>query len=262
MTRDFSKLTTGAAREGVRIIRQIARPNTAQSSRVVSDDPWQALEQEAARGPQPNWEKGKQIARRGASWGLLLGAVFLGAVILLPLTILLSIGALNGSAPAAWVLGLVLLLGLFGMIWAGFQARNLLRPLPAPSSAVPQQHDENGLLALVREHGAALGELPRHAFQSTVLATRDALRATADEVTLSRAGFDARQAARDELPALLQTYRALPAGEQRDREFLEQLRLIESRMQEVRAEGLSLQQRQVQANRKYLENKYRPEDEA
>lgn len=72
--------------------------------------------------------------------------------------------------------------------------------------------------------------------------------------------FDARQAAREDLPELLRTYGSGRRTPEADRLFLEQLDLIGRRMQEVVHERQAQHVRVLTAQRRYLESKYREDD--
>lgn len=233
-------------------MRDLLRPAAA------DPDPWASSEQSAARWHR-NKQVGRQVARRGASLAVLLALTGLAALLLLPLLLVLGIGTAYGSAPAGWLLGAALLLGLLGLLWTGGRAARLLRaPLSVPPAVATPE--EGTLLALLRQHEPALPPAVRPALHATVIATRDALRATAGETTLSRAAFDARQAAREDLPELLAAYRALPTPGHEET-LLAQLRLIEQRMAEVRLERGAAQQRALAAHGTYLGDKYRKNSE-
>ncbi|AXG99070.1 hypothetical protein DVJ83_07745 [Deinococcus wulumuqiensis] len=228
----------------------------------AGDDSWDSIESSAAR-----WQRAKrvgrqvggQVARRGVSLAVLLLLAGLGTLLLLGVLLVLGIGVANGSAPAGWLLATALL-GVLGLLWTGWKAARLLRtPLTLPPAAASAE--ENDLLRLLRQHERALPPATRPALHATVIATRDALRATAGDTTLSRAAFDARQAAREDLPDLLTAYRALPDPTANEAALLEQLRLIEQRMVEVRHERTPAQQRTLAAHGHYLTDKYRKNSE-
>ena len=167
----------------------------------------------------------------------------------------------NGSAAAGWLLGAALLLGLLGLLWTGWRAAGMLRaPLGAPATAASPEED--ALLTLLRQHERALPPAAADALHATVIATRDALRATAGETALSRAAFDAQQAAREDLPDLLAAYRALPSDPQQDAELLGQLARIETRMAHVTREQAQAGQRALRAHGQYLDDKYRTDAES
>ncbi|BBN95612.1 hypothetical protein DEGR_23450 [Deinococcus grandis] len=70
--------------------------------------------------------------------------------------------------------------------------------------------------------------------------------------------FDARQAAREDLPRILDTYQtAAPQGRD-ERELTRQLRLIEDRMARIAQEQAESQRRDQQAGTTYLRDKYTP----
>ena len=225
----------------------------------TAEDPWARTESGAVRW-QRRKEQGQQVAQRGVGLAVLLALAGLGALVLLPLLVVLGIGVANGSAPAGWLLGAALLLGLLGLLWTGWRAAGLLRaPLSVP--ATPASPEEDALLTLLRQHERALPPATRPALHATVIATRDALRATAGETTLSRAAFDAQQAAREDLPELLAAYQALPGGTQQDEELLGQLARIETRMAAVTRERAQASQRALRAHGQYLDDKYEAESE-
>ena len=195
--------TAALVREGTRVGRGLLSALPREGH-----DPWASIEGSADRWHR-NKQVGKQVARRGVSLAVLLALAGLGTLLLLGVLLVLGIGVANGSAPAGWLLATALL-GVLGLLWTGWKAARLLRtPLTLPAAAASAE--EQDLLRLLRQHERALQPATRPALHATVIATRDALRATAGEGTLSRAAFDARQAAREDLPDLLEAYRALPA---------------------------------------------------
>lgn len=253
------------ARAGSRVVRYLIRParHPALGLSATGRDPW--LE---AR-PPARLRRGASVARRGLGLVMLLVLALLGASVVGTVAVLLGIGAASGSAVAGWLLGFTLLLGLLGTFWTGRRALNLLRAdheLPADvdrAAALPTAAaDEAGLLRLLRQHEGALGAPARTAFHRTVIATRDALRLAEDEPTLSRDTYDVQQAAREDLPELMAAYRAVPASRASDEQLLEQLRLIETRVQEVGARRAAQRRRMLGAHGDYLRGKYQgdPED--
>lgn len=251
-----------AARAGSRVVRYLIRP-AGQSARpgLRAPDPWLA--------PQPPahpLRRGANLARRALGLGVLLVLSVLGALLLVPLLAVLGIGTASGSHLAAWFLGFTLLLGLFGTVWTFRRASRIITVPREPEAAppdgtAPTADDEAGLLALWRAGERALPAASRTALRDTVLATREALRATADDASLGRDAFDARQAAREDLPDLLRTYRAAPLSAATDDLFLGQLRLIERRMQGIAHDRQAQQTRALEAQRRYLESKYGEEEE-
>ena len=228
-----------------------APPPVSRAAEGWTADPWARNESGAARW-QRRKEQGRQLAQRGVGLAVLLTLAGLGALVLLPLLVVLGIGVANGSAAAGWLLGAALLLGLLGLLWTGWRAAGMLRaPLGAPATAASPEED--ALLTLLRQHERALPPAAADALHATVIATRDALRATAGETALSRAAFDAQQAAREDLPDLFAAYRALPSDPQQDAELLGQLARIETRMAHVTREQAQAGQR---AHGQYLEDKY------
>ncbi|MFC3861551.1 hypothetical protein ACFOPQ_12360 [Deinococcus antarcticus] len=254
-----------AARAGAKVVKSLVSPaqqqQIGQTVNQLGRDPW--LPQSAT---QQKLRRGASVTRRGLGLATLLGLSLLGAVIIGTISLLLLIfGVFQGSAVAGWLLAFTLLLGLFGLIWTARRAFTLLNPPPAPevplTDAQAATDGEQNLLTLLHTHERALPAQAQGAFRATVIATRDALRVTASENMLSREAFDARQAAREDLPELLDAYRSVPPSQQSDGQFLEQLALIEGRMQTVIAQGQDTQQRRLSAGRQYLEDKYTPPEE-
>lgn len=251
------------ARAGAGVVRYLIRParRAALDLSVNGQDPW--LEAQAPA----RLRRGASVARRGLGLGVLLVLALLGTSVLGTVAVLLGIGAASGSAVAGWLLAFTLLLGLLGTFWTGRRALNLLRAgrtLPPDvdrAGPAPAVADEAGLLRLLRQHEGALNGPARSAFRRTLLATRDALRLAEDEPTLSRDTYDVQQAAREDLPELMAAYRAVPASRASDEQLLEQLRLIETRVQEVGARRVAQRQRMLGAHGRYLNGKYRGEPE-
>ena len=252
------------ARAGSRVVRYLIRParHPALDLSVTGRDPW--LE---AR-PPARLRRGASVARRGLGLVMLLVLALLGTSVVGTVAVLLGIGAASGSAVAGWLLGFTLLLGLLGTFWTGRRALNLLwagdglpadvdRAAPLPSAAA----DEAGLLRLLRQHEGALNAPARSAFRRTLIATRDALRLAEDEPTLSRDTYDVQQAAREDLPELMAAYRAVPASRASDEQLLEQLRLIETRVQEVGTRRAAQRRRMLGAHGDYLRGKYQGDPE-
>ena len=244
------------------LIRPASSPSTARQVAEWGHDPWLPTpENEAKR----KLERGASLTRRGLGLLTLLVLAVLGALVLGLAVLLLGVAAINGSTVAGWLLAFTLLLGCVGSFWTLRRASNLLRaradvPLPTPAQQHPAlPDDEAALLHLLRHHERALPDPARTPFRRTVLATRDALRLTADDAALTRETFDARQAAREDLPELLDAYRSVPPSAQSDAQLLEQLRLIETRMAEVAAQRTLSRARDLKANGKYLQDKYNPE---
>ena len=230
-------------------------------------------------GPPDPWERrslspvhrAEHAVRRGADLGQ--RALSLGGLLLLGLmafavfvTLLFGLGILlaNGNAAAGWLMGLVLILGLVVAAWIGRRASSVLRAPPVsdvPDAPPSVRDDEMNLLALLRTGERALPAPGRAALHATVIATRDALRLTADDAAFGRDTHDARQAAREDLPELLHTYQSGRRTPETDRLFLEQLDLIGHRMREVVQERQAQHVRVLTAQRRYLESKYREDDE-
>lgn len=89
-----------------------------------------------------------------------------------------------------------------------------------------------------------------------MIATRDALRASQDDAVLDRDSFDVRQAAREDLPELLETYRTVPPTPANQAELQRQLGLIEGRMAAVVRDREAQKSRALKAHGRYLEKKY------
>ncbi|KQR08699.1 hypothetical protein [Deinococcus sp. Leaf326] len=251
------------ARAGAGVVRYLIRParHPVLDLSATGRDPW--LE---AR-PQARLRRGANVARRGLGLVMLLVLALLGASVVGTVAVLLGIGAAAGSTVAGWLLGFTLLLGLLGTFWTGRRALNLLRAtedLPAGAdraAALPAGADEAGLLQLLRQHEGALGAPARSAFHRTVVATRDALRLAENEPTLSRDTYDVQQAAREDLPELMAAYRAVPPSRASDEQLLEQLGLIEARVQEVGSRRAAQRRRMLGAHGAYLRGKYEGEPE-
>lgn len=187
----------------------------------------------------------------------LLGAGVVGLAVLL-----LGVGVLQGNDLAGWLLALTLLLGLLGAVWATRRAGQLIRAdtqMVAGAAASDLPQDEAQLLSTLRTHQRALPPPTRAAFQTTVLTTRDALRLTAGDTTLERDVYDARQAAREDLPELMRAYQSAPRDARTERELLDQLRLIEDRMQRVVQVRGEAKGRALRAHGRYLQDKYDPQ---
>jgi len=186
----------------------------------------------------------------------------LGAVVVSVLLLVFGVLLALGFDPAGWLLGLTLLLALFGLVRTVVRgARLLSSPPPEAAPARPGlpatlEDDEQGLLALLRAGERALPAPALPALHASVIATRNALRATAGGQALDRSAFDARQAAREDLPELLRVYRAAPRTPASDRSLAEQLSLIERRMREVAHERQGMQLRALDAQRRYIQSKY------
>lgn len=260
-------LTTvlSVARTGSRVVRYLIRPARRVAGLNGSGldvlnqfgrDPWLlGSERPSLTG---KLQRGGHLVRRGAGLVVLLVFGVLGALLLLPLLLLLGFGAAGGSDMAGWLLGFTLLLGVLGSIWTARWASQLLRAEEVSISAAPgvSTNDELILLQTLRQHERALPGSARLAFHATVIATRDALRASAGETTLSRDVFDVRQAAREDLPELLDAYRSVPRTPRNDAEFTRQLALIEGRMQSFIRDQTAQQERALKASGRYLEGKY------
>lgn len=266
MAPHFTTVLT-VARTGSRVVRYLIRPAKRADLRGVQGvselghDPW--LPQSDV---QRQLTRGANLTRRGLGLVTLLVLSVLGAIVMALAVLLLGIGVANGSNIAGWLLGLTLLVGAVGAYWTARRASSLLRAeadVPVPTAAATLQTpegDEAKLLNLLRTNERALPASTQAAFHATVIATRDALRLTANDSALQRDTYDVRQAVREDLPELLDAYRSVPPSQQSDSQLLEQLRLIEERMQTVKAERLSHRQRALSANGRYLKQKYTPED--
>ncbi|EYB67316.1 hypothetical protein DEIPH_ctg044orf0032 [Deinococcus phoenicis] len=209
------------------------------------------------------------MGRRALGLGGLALRGVLGAVVVVPLLLIFGVLFALGIEPAGWLLGITLLLALLGLIRTAVQGARLLSAGPLPDAAarpgVPAPpastaDAEADLLALLRAGERALPTPGRSALHATVIATRDALRATADETALGRDAFDVRQAAREDLPELLRTYQAAPRTPENERLLLDQLNLIGTRMRAVAREHQARQTRVLEAQRRYLESKYGAEE--
>lgn len=204
-------------------------------------------------GPADPWATGTALqptVRRAGSLLALTVIGFLVLGVLIPLAILLGIGVASGSDVAGWLLALVLgLLVAFG-VWVFGRARTLTRPAPVTLDAAAPP-EEWTLLETYRQHERRLPTPARPALQSAVQATREALRVTSGG-TLTRDAFDARQAAREDLPELLSAWQS---GPRRPEDLTRELQLIETRMRQVTRAQAAAQDREAQARRRYLSGK-------
>ncbi|UBV41804.1 hypothetical protein LAJ19_09090 [Deinococcus taeanensis] len=250
------KRVLGAARTGSRAVRVLLRPAQSWPARPPQD-PWQLMS--GLPDPAAAVQRGMHGARRAAGLGVLLLLTLLALSFLATLTVLLGIGVASGSDLAGWLLGLTLLLSLALTGWSARRARMLLRAPPAePVTLETGPPDEQDLVHLLRRHERALPAPTLRAFHSAVTATRDALRATRDAGTLTRDAFDARQAAREDLPQVLSAYHDAPPQGRDDQELLRQLHLIEQRMTEVSRVHAQARRRDQQSRTRYLQDKYTP----
>lgn len=248
------------ARTGTRVVRALIRPARRLPEGVLDtwgQDPWMPPER------PPALRRGVSVVRRAVGLLVLLALSVLGALLLGPLLLLLGFGTAVGSDVAGWLLAFTLILGTLGAVWTARRAARLIRAeedapgtvtLDAPAGATGAE--EAGLLALLRGGERALPPALRAPLHATVIATRDALRVTAGDSALNRDTHDARQAAREDLPELLSTYRAAPRTSETDELLLGQLALIERRMRGVTHERQRAQTRTLDAQRRYLEGKY------
>ncbi|ACO46725.2 hypothetical protein DEDE109153_10515 [Deinococcus deserti] len=245
-----------AVRTGSRVVRGLLRSPSPGLPRLAQPDPWLR-----PRGPAWHLERGRNLSRRAAGLLVLVLLSLLGAGVVGLAVLLLGLGVLQGSDLAGWLLALTLLLALLGLLWAMRRAGQLIRTdsqVSGGTAASDLPQDEEQLLSVLRTHQRALPPPTRAAFQTTVLATRDALRLTAGDTTLERDVYDARQAAREDLPELMQAYQSAPRDARTDRELLDQLRLIEDRMQRVVQVRGEAKGRALRAHGRYLQDKYDP----
>jgi len=210
--------------------------------------------------PADPWSTGAALqptVRRAGSLLALTVIGFLVVGVLVPLAILLGIGVATGSDVAGWLLALVLaLLVAFG-VWVFRRVRTLTRPAPVTLDAAAPP-EEWTLLETFRQHERRLPSPARPALQSAVQATREALRVTRGG-TLTRDAFDARQAARADLPELLTAWQS---GPRRPEDLTRELHLIETRMRQVTQAQAAAQDREAQARRRYLSGKLRPDPDS
>lgn len=254
------------ARTGSRVVRSLIQPpqrgpghSGLRGVRDLGHDPWLTPD-----GPEGLRRQAARLARRGAGWGKLTLQSVLGAVVIFPLLLLFGVLFALGIDAAGWLLGLTLLLGLLGLVRTAVRATRLLNApdeevTPAASqAALPAsvQADETRLLGTLRTHERALPPASRVAFHAAVIATRDALRASQDDAVLDRDSFDVRQAAREDLPELLETYRTVPPTPANQAELQRQLGLIEGRMAAVVRDREAQKSRALKAHGRYLEKKY------
>ncbi|CAM3697481.1 hypothetical protein [Deinococcus frigens] len=260
------------ARTGSRVVRALIRPahrgggrSGLGDVRELGHDPW--LRPEGAGGLR---RQASRLAQRGAGLGKLALQGVLGAVVFLPLLLIFGVLFALGFDPAGWLLGVTLLLGLLGLVRTAVRAVRLMNAPdeelnPETSrAALPAtlQADETTLLGTLRTHERALPPASRVAFHAAVIATRDALRVSADDIMLGRDAFDVRQAAREDIPELLETYRTVPSTPANEAELQRQLGLIEGRMAAVIQDRNAQRGRVLKAHGRYLENKYLEKSEA
>lgn len=242
------------ARTGTRIARFLIRPPVP-PAQGLQPDGW-GLDRVP---PALALRHAGQTARRAAGLGVLGLIGLLGASILSISAIFLGMGAASGSDVAGWMLGLVLLLGALGAVWLVRRARLLLRPAGEDTPAMPGAGRVS--LAALNRQARALPAPGRAAFRRTLAATEGALRACAADTTLGRDTFDARQAAREDLPTLLAAYRAAPPTPDAQREFARQLSVIETRMHAIVRGRAAQQALDLHAHGRYVDDKYGREDD-
>ncbi len=223
--------------------------------------------------PQQLMQRGANLTRRAVGLGVLALLSILGAGVLIVALVFLGLGLANGSTIAGILMAVVLLLGVLGTVWTVRRAGTLIKPeeLPAAPTAVPAAQGtplalpadtgavEATLLQTLRTHERPLSAPARAAFHATVIATRDAVRVTAGDAEMNRDAFDARQAAREDLPELMSAYRAVRKSEQTEAQLLEQLQLIHARMSRINAERAAVRQDKLAAHGHYLREKYQGE---
>ncbi|MBB5233568.1 phage holin family protein [Deinococcus budaensis] len=217
------------------------------------DDPWRPSTRPAL--PRPTLPP--DLGRRAKGLGWLAVQGFFGFILVTTLLALFIVLLALDWPPAAWLIGITLLLALLGVVRTAVQGRRLLAPAPeVPLAQATPDDDEARLLRLLRSGERALPPAARPAFHAAVISTRDALRLTSGDEALGRDAFDARQAAREDLPELLHTYRATPRTPEAERLLVSQLDLIGRRMGEVVHERRGQHTRTLEAQRRYLESKY------
>ena len=234
-------------------------------------DPWREAHSGKRVNTQHLVEQGANLGRRVAGLGLLALLSVLGAGVLIVALVFLGMGLASGSTIAGILMAVVLLLGVLGTVWTVRRAGMLIQPqnaqvtpVPAPQGtplALPADTGavEATLLQTLRTHERPLTAPARAAFHATVIATRDAVRVTAGDAEMNRDAFDARQAAREDLPELMSAYRAVRKSEQTEAQLLEQLQLIHARMSRINAERAAVRQDKLAAHGHYLREKYQGE---
>ncbi|GGR77948.1 hypothetical protein [Deinococcus sedimenti] len=238
-------------RGGARLARQLLTPTP---DPAPGGDPWQV---QRPGDPRAALARGRGQARRLGGVGLLIVLTLVALSFLGTLSVLLGIGVASGSDVAGWLLALTLLLSFAVIAWSARRARRLLRaPTPDTVTLHAAPGDELGLLRTLRQYERALPTPSLPAFQQAVTATRDALRVTEHASTLTRDVFDARQAAREDLPRILGSYAAAHTPDHR--ELDRQLQLIEARMTAITREQAQAQRRDQQADTTFLRDKYTP----
>ncbi|MFK7601032.1 hypothetical protein ACI3L1_02335 [Deinococcus sp. SM5_A1] len=260
------------ARTGSRVVRYLIRPAHRGPGDVngLGHDPW-LTPQPGRGGPDELRRQATRLARRGMGLGKLTLQGVLGAFVIFPLLLIFGVLLALGFEPAGWLLGITLLLGLLGLVRTAVRATRLMNApdedalANTSTAALPAdlKADETSLLGTLRTHERALPPASRLAFHATVIATRDALRVSAGDPMLNRDAFDVRQAAREDIPELLETYRTVPPTPANEAELQRQLALIEERMSAVIRDRNAQQGRVLKAHGRYLENKYleKPETE-
>ena len=246
------------ARTGSKVVRYLIRPavrRVSMSLDVRRTDGWEV----DPWSPAARVRRGAGLTRRALGIGVLIVLSVLGAAVLALSVLLLGLGVASGSDVAGWVMGVV------GAVWVIRRAGRLLRADPQ-DAAVPDaalhRLDEAQLLQTLHAGSRMLPAPARPAFHRTVLATREALRASAGDATLERDTYDVRQTAREDLPALLDAYQAVPRSRSSDAELTRQLALIESRMKRVSSDRAAQRERQLQAHGRYLDDKFLPDEES
>ncbi|WP_221090581.1 hypothetical protein [Deinococcus aquaedulcis] len=232
-------IRSGVARRLLRAPLRLTRGlwRAAQPWPTPSGDSW-------ALAPQTGQGAG---LRRLAGLGALALLTLVGLSFLGTLTVLLGIGVASGSDLAGWLLGLTLLLAVVLLVWA----RGRLRQWQAQAHPLPAS-DELGQLRALHAQARALPRPDRAAVLGALQATAQALQVTGGGGTLTRDAFDARQAAREDLPELLAAARSGRGAVQ------PQLQLIETRMAAIAERGRAAQARAAQAQAAYLQDKYAP----
>lgn len=217
------------------------------------DDPWVPSPRPALPRPALPPDLGRRA--KGLGWLAVQGV--LGFVAVLGLLLLFGILLALGWDPAGWLIGVTLILAFLGVARTAIHGRRLLTPAPeVPLAQAGPEDDEARLLRLLRSGERALPPAARPAFHAAIISTRDALRLTSGDEALGRDAFDARQAAREDLPELLHTYQAAPRTPDAERLLVSQLDLIGRRMGEVVYERRGQHTRTLEAQRRYLESKY------
>lgn len=176
-------------------------------------------------------------------------------------TVILLILALIGHAYAGWALVFLLLGTGVAIVLRLQQLGQRVSASLAPPAAQETSSLSPDLQARLHALESQRRRLPAHLqdkFSAAITATSAALHLTSGGL-MTRETHDARMAAEQDLPAALEAYgRAQAGGSVSYAEVLlsEQLRLIEGRMNDIVQATRQEQARELEAGRRYLQDKY------